>query len=78
MNLHYLSIIFDFLLFRSANLTNNTIGTDILNKAFRTYEPYCSRHSYIRGLGHPLDTCPEPSLEQDIAYYAHTWCQLIR
>lgn len=65
MNLHYLSIIFDFLLFRSANLTNNTIGTDILNKTFRTYEPYCSRHSYIRGLGHPLDTCPEPSLEQD-------------
>ena len=23
------------------------------------------RHSYIRGIGHPLDICPEPSLEQD-------------
>ena len=37
----------------------------ILRAIFRTYEPYCWRHSYARGVGRALHACPEESSEQD-------------
>src|SRR5690349_17594089 len=53
------------------NLTNETTNDIIeeidvsspvkrvLREIFRTYEPYCWRHSYGRGVGHPINTCPD-------------------
>ena len=63
--------------FLNSNLTNDTIDKiipeidvsprvkRILREIFRTYEPYCWRRSYGRGVGHPLQTCPEYAPEQD-------------
>lgn len=37
----------------------------VLRTVFRTYEPYCWRRSYGRGVGRPLHTCPDDAPEQD-------------
>ncbi len=37
----------------------------ILRDIFRTYEPYCSRRTYNRGVGRPIHTCPDHAPEQD-------------
>jgi hypothetical protein len=37
----------------------------VLREIFRTYEPYCWRRSYGRGVGRLLQTCPDHSPEQD-------------
>jgi hypothetical protein len=72
-------IIFNCLLFRAITedleltISNSTINvpavttvvTRISHEISRTYEPYCWRHSYSRGIGHPLHTCPDHSPEQD-------------
>lgn len=36
----------------------------VLREIFRSYEPYCWRHSYGRGAGRPLNSCPDHALEQ--------------
>jgi hypothetical protein len=58
------------------NSTNDTIDIPIpdiivsppvvriLRKIFRTYNPYCWRRSYGRGVGRPLHTCPDHSPDQ--------------
>lgn len=64
-------------LFLDSNSTNDTIDesipeisvspqvTEVLREIFRTYEPYCRRRTYGRGVGRPLHTCPEHAPEQD-------------
>lgn len=55
------------------NLTNDTIEDidisspvkRVLREIFSSYEPYCWRHSYGRGVGRPVHTCPGHSPEQD-------------
>ncbi|CAF2027656.1 unnamed protein product [Rotaria magnacalcarata] len=37
----------------------------VLREIFRSYEPYCWRHSYGRGVGRPLHACPDHAPEQD-------------
>lgn len=37
----------------------------VLRSIFRTYEPYCWRRSYGRGIGHAISACPDHSPEQD-------------
>lgn len=61
----------------TSNLTNDTIEsvipdivvsplvTEVLHEIVRTYEPYCWRRSYGRGIGRPVHTCPEHAPEQD-------------
>ncbi len=39
--------------------------TRILREIFQTYEPYCARHTYNRGVGRPLHACPDHAPEQD-------------
>ncbi len=63
--------------FLDLNTTNDTIDipipeisesasvTHILREIFRTYEPYCWRHSYRRSIARPLHTCPDHASEQD-------------
>jgi hypothetical protein len=63
--------------FLDSNITNDTLNISIpeisvspsvihiLQEIFRTYEPYCWRHSYGRGVGRPLHTCPDHASEQD-------------
>lgn len=60
---------FDF----NSNLTNETLENidvtspvkRVLREIFRSYEPYCWRHSYGRGVGRPIHACPDHSPEQD-------------
>lgn len=61
----------------SLNLSNETVDVilpeieasspvrRVLREIFRTYEPYCWRHSYGRGVGRPLHACPDDAPEQD-------------
>lgn len=61
----------------NSNLTNDTtvdvapeveFSTPVrrvLREIFRTYEPFCWRHSYGRGVGRPLHSCPDHAPEQD-------------
>jgi hypothetical protein len=63
--------------FLNTNSTNDTIENlieeidlstpvrRVLREIFRTYEPYCWRRSYGRGVGRPLHTCPDDAPEQD-------------
>ena len=37
----------------------------VLREIFRTYEPYCWRDSYGRGIGRPVHICPDHAPEQD-------------
>lgn len=48
-----------------APITVSLPVTSILREIFRTYELYCSRRKYNRGIGRPLQVCPDHALEQD-------------
>ncbi|CAF1038665.1 unnamed protein product [Rotaria sordida] len=37
----------------------------VLHEIIHTYDPFCWRHLYGRGIGHPIHTCPNDSPDQD-------------